>query len=173
MSCPRKTVAKMKKTVDLTNLAFHKNGPKSFKQGVGALVVALDRAEGSLTNRELVDVMGMGRKGVKTIVKKAMRSELVSIEGVEGEKKTYRVVLTEEGAKVATKRAEADKKVAEKVLTGLSEEELEQLTAICDKIIVNVKEMGINGKKHKAYRHSHRCRKHAPKHAAKKCCCKH
>ena len=65
------------------------------------------------------------------------------------------------------------KKVAEKVLAGLSEEELEQLAAICDKIIVNVKEMGINGKKHKAYRHSHRCRKHAPKHAAKKCCCKH
>ena len=173
MSCPRKTVAKMKKTVDLTNLAFHKNGPKSFKQGVGALVVALDRAEGSLTNRELVDVLGMGRKGVKTIVKKAMRSELVAIEGVEGEKKTYRVVLTEEGAKVATKRAEADKAVAEQVLAGVTEEELEQLTAICDKIILNIKEMGINGKKHKAYRHNHRCRKHAPKHAAKKCCCKH
>lgn len=176
MSCPQKTVAKMKKAVDLTNLAFHKNGPKSFKQGVGALVIALNRADGSLTNRELVEVLGMGRKGVKTIVKKAMRAELVAIEGIEGEKKTYKVTLTEEGAKVAAKRVAADKKVAEQVLAGLTEEELEQLASICDKIVLNVKEMGIHGKKHKAYRHNHRCRKHAPKHAGKhagKKCCKH
>lgn len=158
----QKIIAKLKKTSDLTNLAFHKNGPKSFKKGIGALIVALYKADGTMTQRELVDVLGMGRKGVKTIVKKAMRSDLVTI-GEAEEKKTYTVSLTDEGKAVAEKRVAADKAVAEKVLAGVTEEELAQLEAICDKIILNVKDMGIKGKKHRAYKHNHRCRKHAPK----------
>ena len=150
----QKTIAKMKKATDLANLAFHKNGPKSFKNGIGAMIVALYKAEGSMTQRELVDVLGMGRKGVKTMVKKAMRSELVKIVDCD-EKKTYIVSLTDEGKAVAEKRLAADKAVAEKVLAGLSDEEIEQLTAICDKIIVNIKGMDIRGKKKVAYKRKH------------------
>ena len=157
----QKTVAKLKKTSDLTNLAFHKFGPKSFKNGVGALVIALHKADGTLTQRELVDVLGMGRKGVKTIVKKAARKELVVI-GDHEEKKTYTVSLTDEGKAVAQKRIEADKAVAAKVLDGLSDEEIQEFNAICDKIITNVKGMGVHGKKSRAFKHSHK--KHASKH---------
>ena len=177
MSKMTKTVAKMKRATDLTNLAFRKMGPKSFKKGVGALVVALHKADGTMTQRELVDVLGMGRKGVKTIVKKAARKDLVVI-GDHEDKKTYTVSLTDEGKKVADKRVAADKAVAAKVLDGLTNEEIEELNAICDKIIVNVKGMGVRGKKHRAYKHNHRCRKHAFKrcdghhghHHGEKCC---
>lgn len=158
-----KTIAKMKKANDLTNLAFHKMGPKSFKNGVGALIIALHKADGTMTQRELVDVLGMGRKGVKTIVKKAARKDLVVI-GDHEEKKTYTVSLTDEGKAVAEKRVAADKAVAAKVLDGLTDEEIQELNAICDKIIINVKGMGIKGKKRRAYKHNHHCRKHAPKH---------
>ena len=162
MSNAQKTIAKLKKTSDLANLAFHKNGPKSFKNGIGAMIVALYRADGTMTQRELGDVLGMGRKGVKTIVKKGVRSELVTM-GESDEKKTYTVSLTEEGKAVAAKRMAADKAVAEQVLDGITAEELEQFTAVCDKIILNVKGMDIHGKKKVAYKHNHRCRKHASK----------
>lgn len=158
----QKTVAKLKKTSDLTNLAFHKNGPKSFKNGVGALLIALHKADGALTQRELVDILGMGRKGVKTIVKKAMRKELVVI-GDHEDKKTYTVALTDDGKAVAQKRIDADKAVAAKVLDGLTDEEIQEFNAICDKIIINIKGMGIKGRKRRAFKHSHG-RKHAPMH---------
>ena len=171
----QKTVAKLKKTSDLTNLAFHKFGPKSFKNGIGALIIALHKADGTLTQRELVDVLGMGRKGVKTIVKKAARKKLVVI-GDHEEKKTYTVSLTDEGKAVAQKRIEADKAVAAKVLDGLTDEEIQEFNAICDKIITNVKGMGVHGKKSRAFKHSHK--KHASKHCGHghhghKCCSSH
>ena len=41
------TLAQLKKTSKLTRLAFHKNGPKSFRRGQGALLNALlDEAAG-------------------------------------------------------------------------------------------------------------------------------
>ena len=160
MATAQKTIAKMKKANDLAKLAFHKNGPKSFKNGVGAMMVALAENDGTMTQRELVDVLGMGRKGVKEIVKKAVRSDLVAM-GDSEEKKTYTVTLTEEGKKVVEKRLAADAAVADKVLAALSEEELEQLNVISDKIILAVKDMGIHGRNKKAYKHNHKCRKHA------------
>lgn len=164
MAKMQKTVAKLKKTSELTNLAFHKFGPKSFKNGVGALVIALHKADGTLTQRELVDILGMGRKGVKTIVKKAMRKGLVVI-GDHEDKKTYTVALTDDGKAVAAKRIEADKAVAAKVLDGLTDEEIQEFNAVCDKIIINVKGMGVSGKKRRAFKHGHG-RKHAPMHCA-------
>lgn len=160
------TVAKMKKATDLTKRAFRKNGPKSFKAGVGALIVALYKAEGTVTQRELIDVLGMGRKGVKTIVKKAVKSDLVTI-GEADEKKTYTVSLTDEGKKVAEKRIAADEAVAAQVLATLTDEEIAQLEAISDKIILAVKDMGIKGKKKHAFKHRRRCRKHGHRHGMK------
>lgn len=49
------TLAQLKKTSKLTRLAFHKNGPKSFRRGQGALLNALLENDGA-TQRELVHV---------------------------------------------------------------------------------------------------------------------
>ena len=45
------TLAQLKKTSKLTRLAFHKNGPKSFRRGQGALLNALLENDGA-TQRE-------------------------------------------------------------------------------------------------------------------------
>ena len=68
-----KTLAQLKKASKLTRLAFHKNGPKSYKRGQGALLNALLANDGT-TQRELVKTMGMDRGDLKGIVKKAERN---------------------------------------------------------------------------------------------------
>lgn len=151
-----KTLAQLKKAGKLTRLAFHKNGPKSFKRGQGALLNALLEQDG-ITQRELVQVLGLSRGDLKDIVKKAERNGYVTFEDAE-EKRTYAVKLTDEGRKVAEKRVVANDKTADDILSCLSEDEVAQLNAITEKLIVSLKEKGINGKK--KGRKAHECRCH-------------
>ena len=120
-----KTLAQLKKASKLTRLAFHKNGPKSYKRGQGALLNALLANDGT-TQRELVKTMGMDRSDLKGIVKKAERNGYVTIEDAEGER-TYAVKLTDEGREVAQKRVAANDKTADDIIGCLSEEEIAQL----------------------------------------------
>ena len=59
-----KTLAQLKKASKLTRLAFHKNGPKSFKRGQGALLKFL-LEDDSATQRELVKKLGVDRRELK------------------------------------------------------------------------------------------------------------
>lgn len=77
------TLAQLKKTSKLTRLAFHKNGPKSFRRGQGALLNALLENDGA-TQRELVHILGFDRGELKGVVKKAERNGYVTIEDAEG-----------------------------------------------------------------------------------------
>lgn len=151
-----KTLAQLKKAGKLTRLAFHKNGPKSFKRGQGALLNALLEQDG-ITQRELVQVLGLSRSELKDIVKKAERNGYVTFEDVD-EKRTYAVKLTDEGREVAEKRVVANDKTADDILSCLSEEEVAQLNTITEKLIVSLKDKGINGKK--KGRKAHECRCH-------------
>ena len=139
------TLAQLKKTSKLTRLAFHKNGPKSFRRGQGALLNALLENDGA-TQRELVHVLGFDRGELKGVVKKAERNGYVTIEDAEGVR-TYAVKLTEDGRAVAEKRVAANDKPAEDIVECLSKEELSQLNAITEKLILSMKDKGINGKK--------------------------
>ena len=139
------TLAQLKKTSKLTRLAFHKNGPKSFRRGQGALLNALFENDGA-TQRELVHVLGFDRGELKGVVKKAERNGYVTIEDAEGVR-TYAVKLTEDGRAVAEKRVAANDKTAEDIVECLSKEELSQLNAITEKLILSMKDKGINGKK--------------------------
>ena len=151
------TLAQLKKASKLTRLAFHKNGPKSYKRGQGALMNALLESDGT-TQRELVKVLGWDRSALKDTVKKAERNGYVTI-GDHTDKHTYTVSLTEDGKQIAEKRVAANDKTAEDILSCLSEEEVAQLNAITEKLILSVKDKGINGKKkgHKAHRHCCHC----------------
>ena len=151
-----KTLAQLKKASKLTRLAFHKNGPKSYKRGQGALLKFLLEKDGA-TQRDLVKKLGVDRRELKGIVKKAERNGYVTIEDAEGER-TYAVKLTDEGKMLAEKRAKANEETAEDILGCLSEEEVAQLNAITEKLIVSIKEKGVNGKKKGSK--SHHCRKH-------------
>lgn len=167
-----KTLIKMKKANKLIRLAQHKNGPKCYRHGQGALLRALLEADGCTTQRELTANLGVNRKMLKDIVRKAQRNDLVTIEDAEG-KKTYAVKLTDEGRKVAEKHEAAQDKVAEQILATLTDEERAQLDAINEKLIVACKEAGIDGKKkgHKTCRHHHgHGHKHGHGHGHKGCC---
>jgi DNA-binding MarR family transcriptional regulator len=98
----------------------------------------------------------MDRATLKDVVRKAERNGYVTIEKT-GEKKVYAVRLTDEGSKLADKHEAAQGKTAEKILEVLTDEERAQLDAINEKLIVALKEAGIDGKKkgHKAHRHGH------------------
>ena len=150
-----KTLAQLKKASKLTRLAFHKNGPKSYKRGQGALLNALVDNDGT-TQRELVKILGLNRSELKDIVKKAERNGYVTIEDAEGER-TYAVKLTDEGRKVAEKRVAANDKTAEDILDCLSADEVAQLNALTEKLILSCKDKGINGKKKGRKAHSCHC----------------
>lgn len=151
-----KSLAQLKKANKLVRLAFHKNGPKSYKRGQGALLRALLENDGA-TQRELVKTLGINRSNLKDVVKKAQRNEYVTIESVD-EPRTYAVKLTDLGRELAEKRVAANDRTADEILSCLTAEEVKQLDAITEKLIVAVKEKGISGKKkgYKVRRKKHR-----------------
>lgn len=149
------TLAQLKKASKLTRLAFRKNGPKSYKRGQGALMNALLANDGA-TQRELVKILGWDRSALKDTVKKAERNGYVTI-GDHEDKHTYTVSLTDEGKKIAEKRVAANDKTAEEILECLSAEEVAQLNAITEKLILGIKDKGVNGKKKGRKAHHHCC----------------
>lgn len=151
-----KSLAQLKKTNKLVRLAFRKNGPKSYKRGQGALLRALLENDGA-TQRELVKTLGINRSNLKDVVKKAQRNEYVTIESVD-EPRTYAVKLTGLGRELAEKRVAANDRTADEILSCLTAEEVKQLDAITEKLIVAMKEKGISGKKkgYKVRRKKHR-----------------
>ena len=149
------TLAQLKKASKLTRLAFRKNGPKSYKRGQGALMNALLANDGA-TQRELVKILGWDRSAIVDTVKKAERNGYVTI-GDHEDKHTYTVSLTEEGKKIAEKRVAANDKTAEEILECLSAEEVAQLNAITEKLILGIKDKGVNGKKKGRKAHHHHC----------------
>lgn len=149
------TLAQLKKASKLTRLAFRKMGPKSYKRGQGALMNALLANDGA-TQRELVKILGWDRSALKDTVKKAERNGYVTI-GDHEDKHTYTVSLTDEGKKIAAKRVAANDKTAEEILECLSAEEVAQLNAITEKLILGIKDKGVNGKKKGRKAHHHHC----------------
>ena len=151
-----KSLAQLKKANKLVRLAFHKNGPKSYKRGQGALLRDLLENDGA-TQRELVKTLGINRSNLKDVVKKAQRNEYVTIESVD-EPRTYAVKLTDLGRELAEKRVAANDRTADEILSCLTAEEVKQLDAITEKLIVAMKEKGISGKKkgYKVRRKKHR-----------------
>ena len=151
-----KSLAQMKKANKLVRLAFRKNGPTSFKRGQGALLQALLADDGA-TQRDLTKTLGMNRSNLKDIVKKAERNGYVTIESVD-QPRTYAVKLTDLGRELAEKRVAANDKTAEDIVSCLSAEEVAQLDAITEKLILAMKDKGICGKKkgYKVRRKRHR-----------------
>ena len=144
------TLNQLKKADKFVRRTFHKNGPKSFKKGQGALM------------RALLERVGISRRDLKDIVKKAERNDFVAIEGADA-KRTYIVKLTDEGRTVAEKRLAANDRTAEEILSCLTEEEIAQLNTITEKIILAAKDKGIKCKKkgRRGHRSCHRgCHRH-------------
>lgn len=108
------------------------------------------------TQRDLTKTLGMNRSNLKDIVKKAGRNGYVTIESID-QPRTYAVKLTDLGRELAEKRVAANDKTAEDIISCLSAEEVAQLDAITEKLILAMKDKGICGKK-KGYKV--RCKRH-------------
>lgn len=143
------TLNQLKKAGKLACRCFHKHGPKSYKRGQGALLNALIENNGS-TQRVLVNELGVSRGDLKSIVKKAEHNGYVTLENSD-EKRTYTVQLTDDGRKIAEKRALANDRTASDILSCLSQEEKEQLNILTEKIILSVKDKGVNGGKSRTH----------------------
>ena len=145
MNTASKTLAQMKKANKLVQLAFHKNGPESFKRGQGLLLNALRNNDGTLTRDDLIWIMGCDRSELKGVVKKATRNGYVTFEN--DEEHGYAVKLTDLGRELAEKRVAANDRTAEQIASCLTAEEMAQLDAITEKLILGCKAQGICGKK--------------------------
>ncbi len=140
-----KTLKQLKKATTLVNRTFHKNGPKSFKSGQGALIKVLHHNDGELNSHKLIDKLSFNRSELKRVVRKAQRCGYVEFKDVE-DASGYNVVLTELGETIAEKRCCAQRKVANDITSALSQEELETLNLLTEKLISSCKGLGAHGK---------------------------
>ncbi len=146
MSKETKALAQLKKSSKLVNRTFHKNGPKSYKRGQGALLKVLHKRGGTATSRELVDILSFDRAELKGVVKKAVRNGYVEMADSD-QPRTYVVTLTQTGEEIAEKRCAAHAEVAQKLLADFSDEEIEQLNKLTEKLILAAKAQGAHGKR--------------------------
>ena len=142
-------VKSLRKASKLVRLSFRENGPRSFKRGTGALLSVLNESEAAVSRDELTVALGATRVALKDIVRKAQRAGYVAMI-TDAEGNGYTVELTDLGKEVAAKRA--------------TDEEVEQFTALNEKISLALHEQGISAKKkgHLVKRHKkHNCKGHA------------
>lgn len=154
MSQATKTLKQLRRAAKLTNRAFHKEGPKSYKKGQGALLKVLHTAGGEMASPDLVDRLGFDRRYLKDVVRKAVRGGYVTMEDIEGQR-AYTVRITPEGDKLAEKRCAAQSEVADRILSTLTPEEIESLNSLTEKIIHQCKDMGARGERKHGRHHRH------------------
>lgn len=158
-----KLIQGLKKAANYSKLGMRDLGPRSYKQGQGALLkVAYKFSEdGSVCKKKLEKVLGWSGKDVRHVAKKAERNGYVTIQDPEFK---FLVSLTDKGTKVVEKRMEAEDKAADAILEALSAEERQQLETITGKICKTCEELGVDyslirkregGKKCKGRDHHH------------------
>lgn len=190
-----KVLHQLKVAGNYSKLAFHKDGPHSFKRGQGALIKVAYKfgKDGTISFRKLCGILGWPCEEVRGCAKKAQENGYVTFGRTK--KGKCALSLTEKGREVLAKRLEAEDRTADEILRGFSEEELEQLSALCGRIVENCKGMGVDyrvirvkrngaqgriaeyggedgGRKHghgKDHKHGHGCKHHHGKQVDVKC----
>lgn len=158
MSAEKNTLAHLDAVARKARRAYHKNGPKSYRKGQGALLKVLHKDGGRATRDELIERLGFSRSELKHTVRKAERNGYVSLE--DAEKGGYIVVITADGDALAEKRCAAQSKVAQQLLENLTPEEISQLDSLLTKIAEPPKKVhkrhchGKKGSRHKGRRRS-------------------
>ena len=154
MSQSTKTLKQLRKAAKLVNRTFHKEGPKSYKKGQGALLKVLSVADGEMSSTDLVERLGFDRRYLKDVVLKSVRAGFATMEDIP-DQRAYTVRLTEEGKALAEKRCAVQAEVAERILSALTPEEVDQLNALTEKVILQCKDMGAHGDRKHGRCHRH------------------
>lgn len=93
------------------------------------------------TANELARTMGCTRQNVKEILNSLEKKQLIRFEVDEGDKRKWRVYLTENALRMSDKYYEKEKSFMEYLYNGISDEEIDQAYSIISKIEDNLKRM--------------------------------
>lgn len=93
------------------------------------------------TANELARTMGCTRQNVKEILNSLEKKQLIRFEVDEGDKRKWRVYLTENALRMSDKYYEKEKSFMEYLYNGISDEEIDQAYSIISKIENNLKRM--------------------------------
>lgn len=142
MSQSAKVLKNLKRAANYTKLAFHKDGPKSYTRGQGALLKVIDKfGNGSLSKQQIKEILHWDGKQAGQVAKKACHNGYVTIKAQD---KGFVCTLTAKGQDVLNKRFAAEDRTANEILAKLSKEEIHQLDNLTTKIIEQCKEMGVD-----------------------------
>lgn len=139
-----KVLHQLKVAGNYSKLAFRKDGPHSFKRGQGALIKVAYKfgKDGAIGFRKLCEILDWPCDEVRDCAKKAQENGYVTF--CKTKKGKHAVRLTGKGREVLAKRLEAEDRAADEILRGFSDEELDQLLAMCGRIVDNCKGMGVD-----------------------------
>lgn len=137
-----KTLMNLKRAANYSKLAFHKDGPKSYTRGQGALLKVIDKfGNGSLSKKQIKKILRWDNKQAVAVAKKACRNGYVTIKA---NKKGFTCTLTAKGSEILQKRFAAENRTANEILAKLSKKEIRQLDKLTNKIIEQCQEMGVD-----------------------------
>lgn len=133
----------LKRAANYSKLAMHKCGPRSFKEGQGALVKVIYKfGDGKLSLTKLEKILGWSGREVVDVAEKAQANGYVAF--ATSKKGKLSVKLTDKGILVIKKRLAAEDRAADEVLAGLSDEERDCLLKLCGTVIDTCKGMGVD-----------------------------
>ncbi len=137
-----KALQSLKQAADHAKLAMHKDGPRSFKRGQGALVKVIHKfGNGELDKDTAKKELGWRGCDVRAVARVAERNGYLAISQSED---GFIMTLTDQGTEVVKKRLAAEDRAADALFEGMSSEEKDALISLCDKISANAKDMGID-----------------------------
>lgn len=169
-------LATLKRAANYSKLAMHNEGPRSFKRGQGALIKVLYKFGGKkgLSDKKLCHTLGWGCHETMAVAKKAADNGYVTIKHKDGGK--HRIKLTKLGTQIIEKRLAAEDRAADAVFAYLTDDEKEQLVALCGKVSQACEDMGIDYAeiRKRPHRHGGSCGHHRVHrqghHRGAKCC---
>lgn len=133
----------LKVATNYSKLAMHKCGPRSFKNGQGAMCKVLYKfGDGKLSLKKLEEHLGWDGHEVVRVAEKAQENGYVRF--TTSKKGKLSVALTDKGTMVVEKRLAAENRAADEVLEGLTDKERECLLKLTGKVIENCKGMGVD-----------------------------
>ncbi|MEC4272783.1 MarR family winged helix-turn-helix transcriptional regulator [Adlercreutzia sp. R25] len=138
-------LAELKRAANYSKLAMHNEGPRSFKKGQGALLKVVYKfgdAKKGLSAKKLAHALGWHGRETMMVAKKAADSGYVTIARKPSGK--HVVKITDEGARIMEKRMAAEDRAADAVFDYLTDDEKDQLAALCAKVIDCCEDMGID-----------------------------
>lgn len=114
-------------------------------EGQPKILYILKRRDGHV-QKELANLCGIRQSTLTVLLSKMEEQQLIyrDVCYVSGNKRAFRIFLTEKGKEVAEKLEQTVDKMEEKCFTGFNEEEKKQLLRMLERVEINIKNDAIS-----------------------------